>query len=143
MGPAYDRRSVVDPRFRVLGGIKGLRVVDGSVMPEIVSGNTNAPIIMMAERCADFIKGQTLPPVKIAPRIEKRVGEAELTDSNFDGGFTDQSEGGVTNVGFVEDTITNLIEEGKKRKRRSLSEGEGDKRFAESVTRFSRKSARG
>lgn len=65
MGPEWDSRSVVDPKFRVLG-VKGLRVVDGSVMPTIVSGNTNAPIIMLAERAADFIKGQVIPPVKYA-----------------------------------------------------------------------------
>lgn len=67
MGPEWDKRSVVDPKFRVLGGVKGLRVVDGSIMPTIVSGNTNAPIIMLGERAADFIKGQVIPPVKYSP----------------------------------------------------------------------------
>ncbi|MGS2720366.1 GMC family oxidoreductase [Paraglaciecola aestuariivivens] len=55
MGKADEATSVVDAELKVLG-IKGLRVADASVMPTIVGGNTNAPTIMIAERCADFIK---------------------------------------------------------------------------------------
>ena len=55
MGPSSDSMAVVDARLRV-HGVQGLRVVDGAIMPRIVSGNTNAPIIMLAERAADLIR---------------------------------------------------------------------------------------
>jgi len=56
MGAKWDKNSVVDPRLRV-HGLEGLRVVDASVIPMIPSGNTNFPVMMIAERVADMLKG--------------------------------------------------------------------------------------
>ena len=55
MGPDGDRQAVVDPELRVRG-IRGLRLADASIMPTITSGNTNAAVIMIAEKAADLIR---------------------------------------------------------------------------------------
>lgn len=59
MGVAGDPLAVVDDQLRVQG-LQGLRVIDASVMPTLVGGNTNAPTIMIAERAADLLRGRTL-----------------------------------------------------------------------------------
>jgi choline dehydrogenase len=59
----YDEMAVVDNQGRV-HGIESLRVVDASIMPKIVTGNLNAPTIMLAEKIADLIRGQA-PPARI------------------------------------------------------------------------------
>jgi len=80
MGTTDDPEAVVDPSLRV-HGIDALRVIDASIMPTIVSGNTNAPTVMIGEKGSDLVLGHApLPPsqapVWTAPhwRTQQRVG---------------------------------------------------------------------
>ena len=57
MGPACDPMSVVDADLRV-HGTEGLRVIDASVFPDLVGGNINAAVVMIAERASDLIRGR-------------------------------------------------------------------------------------
>jgi choline dehydrogenase len=54
-----DDRSVVDPLTMKVHGLEGLRVVDASSMPYVTNGNIYAPVMMLAEKAADLILGNT------------------------------------------------------------------------------------
>jgi choline dehydrogenase len=70
-----DDDAVVDGEGRVKV-VAGLRVVDASIMPKVITGNLNAPVMMMAEKLADRIKGvQPLPPSTAA--YYRRLGSSQ------------------------------------------------------------------
>ncbi|MHA7687380.1 choline dehydrogenase [Corynebacterium evansiae] len=66
MGPADDEMAVVDPETMQVHGVEGLYIADASVMPIITNGNIYAPVVMLAEKAADLIKGdKPLDPIDI------------------------------------------------------------------------------
>lgn len=73
MGGSDD--AVLDPQLRVRG-VEGLRVADASAMPRIISGNTNAPSILMGERCADFIMNPPAGAAKPAKKAKSKAKES-------------------------------------------------------------------
>ena len=64
-----DNTAVVNPATMQVWGVKGLRVVDSSVMPQATAGDLNAPTLMLAERASDLIRGDVLPSAPDAPLL--------------------------------------------------------------------------
>ena len=72
-----DAMAVVDPTTMRVHGTQGLRVVDASVMPTLTNGNIYAPVMMIAEKAADLILGNTPPPASDAPQYRHGVSEPD------------------------------------------------------------------
>jgi len=81
--PEKDDMVVVDPMCRVVG-VERLRVVDASIMPSIVSGNLNGPVIMLAEKAADLILGSIPSPSHSASSSKWCVSMPRLVPKTFE-----------------------------------------------------------
>jgi choline dehydrogenase len=67
MGRDVEQGAVIDPATMQVHGLAGLRVVDASVFPFVTNANIYAPVMMVAERAADLIRGDTLLPPEPLP----------------------------------------------------------------------------
>lgn len=73
MGPSSDRMAVVNPKLQI-HGISTIRVADASIMPSVVSGNTHATVVMIAEKAVNFIKESWIPSGLVQNRGGFRQG---------------------------------------------------------------------
>jgi choline dehydrogenase/4-pyridoxate dehydrogenase len=96
MGVASDPTAVVDTKLNVLG-TEALRVVDASVMPDLIGGNINAPVIMIAEKASDIIRGRAvLPPATISKApVKATVLDAGRGVAAFQGATKDSEAGQI------------------------------------------------
>ena len=90
-----DDMSVVDPASMKVHGVEGLRVVDASVFPFVTNGNIYAPVMMVAEKAADLILGNTPLPKAEVPYYRHRDNMPLYPASNgaLQGGTLQGSEG--------------------------------------------------
>jgi choline dehydrogenase len=87
-----DELSVVDPTSLRVHGLEGLRVVDASVMPYVTNGNIYAPVMMVAEKSADLILGNTpLAPLKLPFYRHERTNAIATGTAAASGTTTSQS----------------------------------------------------
>lgn len=75
-----DAMAVVDPQLRV-HGLEGLRIVDASAMPSLIGGNTNGPVMMMAEKAVDMIRGESRVHSLEQAELNARARQEQLTQA--------------------------------------------------------------
>ena len=76
-----DAESALDPLTMRVHGLDGLRVVDASAMPYVTNGNIYAPVMMLAEKAADLILGNTPLPAEPVPFYRHRLGAAAAQEA--------------------------------------------------------------
>ena len=84
-----DPLAVVDPDCRVMG-VRNLRVVDASIMPQATAGDLNGPTTMPAERAADIIRQNFLPEAVIAPQMAASDWRDQQRSLSIDRDYADE-----------------------------------------------------
>ncbi|GGG95577.1 choline dehydrogenase [Staphylococcus pragensis] len=88
MGPASDPMSVVDPLTMKVHGMENLRVVDASAMPRTTNGNIHAPVLMLAEKAADIIRGKEPLEPQYVDYYKHGVSDEKAGAMEFDPYYT-------------------------------------------------------